>query len=34
MYAHADRVGFHIAFSDHEHGMHFHLLGALDSRGI
>src|SRR5258708_3034972 len=23
-------VGFHVAFSDHEHGVHFHLLGALD----
>ena len=28
--AHADGVGFHVAFSDHEHGVDFHLLGALD----
>jgi hypothetical protein len=26
----ADGVGFHVAFSDHEHGVHFHLFGALD----
>jgi hypothetical protein len=30
MNADADRVGFHVAFSDHEHGVDFHLLGALD----
>ena len=28
--ADADRVGVHIPFSDHEHGVHFHLLRALD----
>jgi hypothetical protein len=28
--ADADRVGFHVALSDHEHGVDFHLLGALD----
>lgn len=28
--ADADGVRFHVAFSDHEHAMHFHLLGALD----
>ena len=28
--ADADRVGFHVAVSDHEHGMHFHLLGVRD----
>ena len=28
--ADADGVGFHVAFADHEHGVHFHLLGALD----
>lgn len=26
----ADGARFHVAFSDHEHGVHFHLLGALD----
>ena len=30
MDADADGVGFHVAFSNHEHGVHFHLLGALD----
>jgi len=30
MNADADRVGFHVAFSDHEHRVEFHLLGALD----
>ena len=30
MDADADGVGFHVAFSDHEHGVDFHLLGALD----
>jgi hypothetical protein len=30
MNADADRVGFHVAFSDHEHRLEFHLLGALD----
>jgi hypothetical protein len=28
--ADADGVGFHVAFSNYEHGVHFHLLGALD----
>ena len=28
--ADADGVGFHIAFADYEHGVHFHLLSALD----
>ncbi len=28
--ANADSVGVHVAFSDHEHTVHFHLLGALD----
>jgi len=28
--AHADRFGFHIALSDDEHCVNFHLLGALD----
>jgi hypothetical protein len=28
--AHADGIGFHVAFADHEHGVHFHLFGALD----
>src|ERR1041384_2831855 len=28
--ADADRVGFHFAICDYEHGVHFHLLGALD----
>ena len=23
-------IGFHIAFSNHEHGVHFHLFGAQD----
>ena len=26
----ADRVSFHVALSDHEHGVDFHLLSALD----
>ena len=26
----ADGVGFHVALSNHEHGMHFHLFGTLD----
>ena len=30
MDADADGVGFHVAFPDYEHGVHFHLLGALD----
>ena len=30
MDADANGVGFHVAFSDHEHGVDFHLLGALD----
>jgi hypothetical protein len=30
MDADADRVGVHIALSDNEHGVDFHLLGALD----
>ncbi len=30
MDADAHGVGFHVAFSDHEHGVHFHLFGALD----
>jgi len=30
----ADGVAFHVAFSDHKHGMHFQLFGALDLRGI
>jgi hypothetical protein len=34
MYAHADGVGFHVAFSDKEHDVHFYLLGALDLPGI
>ena len=34
MYAHADGIGFHVAFADHEHGVDFHLLGGLDLRGI
>jgi hypothetical protein len=25
-----DGIGFRVAFSDHEHGVHFHLLAALD----
>jgi hypothetical protein len=28
--ADTDRVGFHFAFCDHEHGVDFHLFGALD----
>jgi hypothetical protein len=28
--ADANGVGFHVAFADHEHGVHFHLLGTLD----
>jgi hypothetical protein len=28
--AHADYTGVHVAFSDHEHGVDFHLLGALN----
>ncbi len=28
--ADADGVGFHVAFSDHEHRVEFNLLGALD----
>src|SRR6516162_6786575 len=28
--ADTDGVGFHIAFSDHEHGVHLDLLGALN----
>jgi len=23
-------LSFHVAFADHEHGVHFHLLGPLD----
>jgi hypothetical protein len=23
-------VGFHVAFADYEHGVHFHLLGTLN----
>src|SRR5947207_14199548 len=30
MNADANGVGFHVAFSNNEHGVHFHLLGALD----
>ena len=30
MHAHAYRIRFHVAFSDYEHGVDFHLLGALD----
>ena len=26
----ADGVGVHVAFSDNEHGMHFHLFGPLN----
>ena len=26
----AHGVGFHVALSDYKHGVHFHLLGALD----
>ena len=28
--ADADGVWFHVAFADHEHGVHFHLFGPLD----
>ena len=28
--ADADRIDFHVALSDDEHNVHFHLLGALD----
>src|SRR5438874_1064909 len=28
--ADADGISFHVAFPDHEHGVDFHLLGALD----
>jgi len=34
MYAHANSVGVHVAFSDYEHGVHSHLLGTLDLPGI
>src|SRR2546423_5530600 len=30
MDADAHSAGFHVAFSDYQHGVHFHLLGALD----
>ncbi len=30
MDADANGVRFHVAFSDHEHGVDFHLLGALN----
>ena len=30
MNADADGILLEVAFSDHEHGVHFHLLGALD----
>ncbi len=30
MDADAHCIGFHVAFSDHEHGVDFHLFGALD----
>ena len=30
MFADADRIGVHVAFSDNEHGVDFHLLGPLD----
>ena len=30
MNADADRAGLHVAFPDHEHGVHFQLFGALD----
>ena len=30
MDADAHCIGLHVAFSDHEHGVHFHLLGVLD----
>jgi hypothetical protein len=32
--ADANGVGVQVAFSDDEHGVDFHLLGALDLRGI
>src|SRR5882724_5815903 len=28
--ADANGVGFHVAFSNHKHGVYFHLLGSLD----
>jgi hypothetical protein len=31
--ANADGVGVHVALSDHEHSVHFHLFGALDAPG-
>ena len=34
VHANADGVRFHVALSDYEHGMNFHLLGVLDLRGI
>ena len=30
MDANTDRAGVHVALPDHEHGVDFHLLGALD----
>jgi len=30
--ADADGLGFHVALSDHEHGVDFHLFGALNRR--
>ena len=30
MDADANGAGVHVAFSNHEHGVDFHLLGALD----
>jgi hypothetical protein len=30
MHPHTDGVRFQVAFPDHEHGVHFHLLGAGD----
>jgi hypothetical protein len=30
----ADRVSLHVAPSDDKQGVHFHLLGQLDLRGI
>ena len=30
MNANTHGIGFHVAFSDHEHGVHFHLFCALD----
>ena len=32
VFAEADGVGFQIAVADHEHGVHFHLLGTRDFR--